>query len=77
MPGEVLFYEVAVGDVLKTGAPLCTLESMKMEMKVSVPPELDGKEVKSLPCRFRTKELQGELLMPGDLLLEVQDAKKE
>jgi len=51
------------------------LESMKMEMKISVPDELDGKVVKSLPCKIRTKEKQGDLLMPGDLLLEVEDAK--
>merc|ERR1719440_1737351 len=34
VPGEVLTYSVKVGDVLKAGDPLCTLESMKMEMKI-------------------------------------------
>lgn len=76
VPGEVLSYSVQVGDKLVKGAPLCVLESMKMEMKISVPDELDGKEVKSLTCKGRTKEKQGDILMPGDLLLEVQDAKK-
>jgi biotin carboxyl carrier protein len=75
VPGELLSYAVKPGDVLKAGELLCTLESMKMEMKVSVPDELDGKEVKSCPVKGRTKEKQGEILAPGDLLLEVQDAK--
>merc|ERR1712038_2176230 len=60
VPGEVLFYNVKVGDVLKAGGPMVTLESMKMEMKISVPDELDGLKVKALPCRIRTKELQGD-----------------
>jgi biotin carboxyl carrier protein len=75
VPGEVLVYSVKSGDVLKAGGPLVVLESMKMEMKISVPDELDGKVVKNLPCKIRTKEAQGDLLMPGDLLLEVEDAK--
>merc|ERR1711988_1258863 len=76
VPGELLSYAVKPGDKLVKGAPLCVLESMKMEMKISVPDELDGKEVKSLTCKGRTKEKQGDILMPGDLLLEVQDPKK-
>merc|ERR1719160_1065258 len=56
VPGEVLSYSVKTGDVLKAGGPLVVLESMKMEMKISVPDELDGKKVKSLPCKVRTKE---------------------
>jgi biotin carboxyl carrier protein len=75
VPGELLSYSVKPGDILKAGEPLCVLESMKMEMKISVPPELDGKEVKACPVRGRTKTDQGELLQPGDLLLEVADAK--
>lgn len=75
VPGEVLSYSVSPGDVLKEGEPLCVLESMKMEMKISVPAELDGLEVKALPCKGRTKEFQGDILAPGDLLLELQDPK--
>merc|ERR1719373_554379 len=75
VPGEVLLYNVKVGDVLKAGDPLCVLESMKMEMKISVPDEIDGKAVKALPCNVRTKEKQGDILAPGDLLLELEDAK--
>lgn len=75
VPGEVLSYAIKPGDVLKEGDPMVVLESMKMEMKISVPPELDGKKVRALPCKGRTKELQGDLIMPGDLLLEVEDAK--
>jgi len=73
VPGEVLSYSVKPGDVLKAGDPLVVLESMKMEMKISVPDEIDGKKVKSLPCKGRTKEAQGDILAPGDLLLELED----
>jgi biotin carboxyl carrier protein len=76
VPGEVLTYNVKPGDVLKAGEPLVVLESMKMEMKISVPDELDGLAVKALPCKGRTKELQGDILAPGDLLLELEDAKE-
>jgi len=72
VPGEVLVYSVKVGDVLKAGAPMVVLESMKMEMKISVPAELDGLKVKALPCKIRTKEFQGDILAPGDLLLELE-----
>merc|ERR1712151_1157041 len=75
VPGEVLLYNVKVGDVLKAGSPLCVLESMKMEMKISVPEEIDGMAVKALPRNIRTKEKQGDILAPGDLLLELEDAK--
>jgi len=74
VPGEVLMYNVKEGDVLKAGDPMVVLESMKMEMKISVPPELDGMVVKALPCKGRTKEKQGDILAPGDLLLELKDA---
>merc|ERR1719512_207427 len=74
VPGELLMYNVKEGDKLEAGAPLCVLESMKMEMKISVPDELDGLVVKSLPVKGRTKEKQGELLAPGDLLLECKEA---
>eukprot|EP00457_Paulinella_chromatophora_P000524 gb/GEZN01000524.1/.p1 GENE.gb/GEZN01000524.1/~~gb/GEZN01000524.1/.p1 ORF type:complete len:1311 (-),score=232.99 gb/GEZN01000524.1/:105-4037(-) len=76
VPGEVLSYQVKVGDVLKQGDPMVVLESMKMEMKLSVPQELHGMVVKSLPCRIRTKEQHGLILRPGDLLLEAEPAKK-
>jgi len=73
VPGEMLSYSVEVGDVLKAGAPLCVLESMKMEMKISVPDDLGGLTVRALPCKGRTKEKQGDLLAPGDLLLELKE----
>jgi len=75
VPGEVLLYNVKVGDVLKAREALCVLESMKMEMKISVPEELDGMVVANLPCNQRTKEKQGDLLAPGDLLLELSEPK--
>jgi len=73
VPGEVLVYNVKPGDVLKAGGPLVVLESMKMEMKISVPDELDGLKVKALPCRIRTKTDQGDILSPGDLLIELEE----
>lgn len=75
VPGELLSYAVKVGDVLKKGQPLCVLESMKMEMKLSVPDELDGLVVKALPLKGRTKEKQGDILSPGDLMLELEEKK--
>jgi len=74
VPGEVLVYKVKVGDVLEAGAPLCVLESMKMEMKIPVPDEIAGLKVKALPCNIRTKVVQGDILAPGDLLLELEEA---
>jgi len=75
VPGELLSYVVKPGDILKAGDVLCTVESMKMEMKIPVPDELDGMEVTSLSCKQRTAEKQGDMLMPGDLLLEVTDGE--
>merc|ERR1711898_30121 len=60
VPGELLSYAVKPGDVLETGQPLCVLES---------------KKVVSLPCKGRTKEKQGDILSPGDLLLEVLECE--
>merc|ERR1719213_1198935 len=65
VPGEVLAYNVQPGDVLEAGAPMCVLESMKMEMKISVPDEAAGLKVKALPCAGRTKEFQGDILALG------------
>jgi biotin carboxyl carrier protein len=74
VPGEVLSYTVSVGDVLEEGDVFCMIESMKMEVKISVPKELNGHVVKALPCAGRTAELQGDILTPGDLLLETEKA---
>eukprot|EP00808_Paulinella_micropora_P012538 g26519.t1 len=74
IPGEVLSYAVKVGDKLKAGAPMVVLESMKMEIKLSVPDNLDGHVVKNLSCKTRTATDQGDILKPGDLLLETAAA---
>ncbi|CAJ1431504.1 unnamed protein product [Effrenium voratum] len=76
VPGEMLSYSVKVGETLKKGSILCVLESMKMEMKIPVSDELDGLVVKDLPCKGRTKEAQGVILAPGDLLIELQEPSK-
>ena len=72
VPGEVLSYSVSAGDVLEEGQELCVMESMKMEMKISVPAELAGHKVKALVGRTRTPTTQGESLSPGDLLIETE-----
>ena len=48
------------------------MESMKMAMKIAVPPELDGHKVKALVGRVRTSAAQGDILAPGDLLIETE-----
>jgi biotin carboxyl carrier protein len=73
VPGEVLQYNLRPGDSVKAGDPMVVLESMKMEMKISVPDEYDGMIVKAIPCKVRTKETQGAILSPGDLLLEFEN----
>jgi len=72
VPGELLSYNVTVGEVLQKGKPLCVLESMKMEVKISVPDNCHGLKVVALPCRGRTATQQGDILAPGDLLVEMQ-----
>jgi biotin carboxyl carrier protein len=70
----MISYFVAEGDVLKAGQPFCAVESMKMEVKISVPDAFNGMVVKGLPCSVRTEEKQGDLVLPGDLLLEAKDS---
>jgi KipI family sensor histidine kinase inhibitor len=74
LPGELICYAVKEGDVLVEGSPLCTLESMKMDIVVSVPVEIAGRIVKSLVAKPRTKTSQGDKLSAGDLLLELTPA---
>ncbi len=71
VPGEILSYYVKAGDVLTAGEPMCVFESMKMEVKIAVPDHLDGREVKALPCNERTATKQGDILSPGQVLLEL------
>lgn len=75
VPGELLSYLVEVGDILTTGMQMCVLESMKMEVKISVPQSLDGMQVKELPLKGRTAETQGDILSPGDLVLVAAKAE--
>jgi len=70
IPGELIKYAVKVGDKLVAGEPLCVLESMKMEVKISVPEHLDGLVVGGTPLKGRTASNQGDILKPGDLVLE-------
>merc|ERR1712046_492317 len=61
IPGELIKYAVQVGDKLVAGQPLCVLESMKMEVKISVPEHLDGLVVGATPARGRTSTDQGDI----------------
>ena len=72
VPGELLSYAVEVGTTLKEGQTICKLESMKMEVVISVPKQADGMVVKALPLKARTKTDPGDKLTPGDLLLELE-----
>jgi len=72
VPGELLTYAVEVGTTLKEGQTICKLESMKMEVVISVPKQADGMVVKALPLKARTKTDPGDKLTPGDLLLELE-----
>ena len=40
-----------------------------------MPDAFDRTFVKSLPCKVRNETTQGDLVMPGDLLLEVEIEK--
>jgi biotin carboxyl carrier protein len=71
VPGELVKYSVIEGDTLAEGQPLCTLESMKMQIVLPCPARFAGHRVKALPGRVRTDRDQGELLAKGDLVLEV------
>jgi len=75
VPGELVSYAVKEGELLVEGEPLCTLESMKMEIVISVPSEIAGKVVKSLTGLVRTTTAKGEMFSPGDLLLEVHSPR--
>jgi len=48
VPGEILAFEVKTGDKLVAGDPLLTVESMKMETKITVPADLNGVVVKDI-----------------------------
>ena len=78
IPGELVSYNVKVGDVLVAGAALCVLESMKMEVVVTVGETFEGKRVKALCARARGGggtpggQAEGDKLKPGDALVEVE-----
>lgn len=75
VPGELMSYAVKAGDVLTAGQPICTLESMKMEVVISAPPRAAGRTVRALPVEGRSASAAGTKLAPGDLLLELVDSK--
>lgn len=68
MPGTVLKINVAAGDAFAAHQPLVILESMKMEMTLSVP---HGGVVQEITCR------PGQLVDMGALLARIEPAKKE
>jgi biotin carboxyl carrier protein len=62
MPGTVIDVSVAVGQQVRAGDLLLTLEAMKMEMPVRAP---RGGTVASVNCAI------GELVQPGVLLVDI------
>lgn len=65
MPGTVLKVHVSAGDTFEAHQPLVIMESMKMEMTLSVP---HGGRVKDVRCR------PGQLVELGAALVKLEDA---
>lgn len=63
MPGTVLRVEVRVGQTVRRGTPLCTLEAMKMENAIAAP--VDG-VVEAVPV------VKGSMVGAGDLLVTIR-----
>ncbi|MBW3671505.1 MAG: hypothetical protein KY432_07510 [Acidobacteria bacterium] len=62
MPGTILRIHVKAGDEVSKGAPLITLEAMKMEHEITSP--YDG-VVRSIDCS------EGSMVQPGVVLISV------
>ena len=62
MPGEVVNVFVKPGDVIKEGQPIATIESMKMQMQITAPSNLVGKEVERVFPNSRTSSDRGDIL---------------
>jgi biotin carboxyl carrier protein len=67
MPATVLAIHAAQGERVERNQILLVLEAMKMELPIRSP--RDG-VVKSVGCQV------GELVQPGDTLLELDDSEK-
>ncbi len=64
LPGVIIKVHVAVGDTVKLGQKLLTLEAMKMENSIDA-----DKEGKVAQIKFR----QGDSVMEGDILIVIGD----
>jgi biotin carboxyl carrier protein len=62
LPGTILKINVSIGDQVKTGHPLLTMEAMKMENQVLA--EKDG-EIKAIKIK------EGEAVLQDDVLIEI------
>lgn len=62
MPGKVIAVNAKAGDVVKRGAPIVTIEAMKMNVPIAAP--LDGKVVKVAVA-------VGESVQTGQLVAEI------
>ena len=62
LPGEVVNVYVKPGDVIKEGQPIATIESMKMQMQITAPSNLVGKEVERVFPNMRTTSDRGDIL---------------
>ena len=64
VPGELINLLVSEGDQLTAGAPMATVESMKMQIDIDVPQWLDGARVNRIcsGIKTRTATTQGSIL---------------
>ena len=62
LPGTILNVHVAVGDMVKSGDKLITLEAMKMENVIN-----SDKSGKVISVNFK----KGDPVMEGDILIEI------
>ena len=72
VPGEIIGIDINPGDELVAGERLGTVESMKMQIQLTVPEALVGKVVDQIFTKSRTAEAQGDILPKNGLFFTVR-----
>lgn len=75
VPGEVVSLNIEPGTVLESGRPLATVESMKMQMQLTVPKEFHGHIVNQIYPRVRSASDQGSILPKNGLFFSVSERR--